>query len=511
MTPFKQGGRKSFRDMDEMDAESVEQSVGSPPPPKSSFRPSARSRLFQTDDDDDDDDDDNFSFTLQVEDQKTGKTPARNSIGKGQKILKPVDLNLSLEEEDTENEDTQGLPNCNNRTGDGGYYASIHAQNSHQQRHKRFQKYTGINSHKTGTPVRSYYGDSDTSMATSPYISPSSYITMDGRCVTSKNPFSPMITEDSKPKAAPLSAAAAAPSFPVSFDNYDNSERASNGISLPPICRHRLQKREGTPSKRSFLYGSLSRDGYPEQQGRYSFTGSPIKEDEEMMPTASPSMMAAHKIRRLGIQDDVHHYPGGRRKNKANHLMVDIQSETSSSNTSFEEVSPTDIMSFPAPPTPTKSKKVMSPYPRTSNPPETPFLSRSQRRSRRRGPDGGRNSNDFDDTSIFTSEDSSSAKVTPSRFKSDFDIISELGKGSFGAVYKVLSRLDGCCYAVKTAHRQVKGNADRDRMLKEVYALSALSDQNGTWSNICLQHLSCSLPLPFAFLKVSMSHLYFLF
>ena len=55
-----------------------------------------------------------------------------------------------------------------------------------------------------------------------------------------------------------------------------------------------------------------------------------------------------------------------------------------------------------------------------------------------------------------------------SRFKSDFDVIGELGKGSFGAVYKVLSRLDGCMYAVKTALRKFKGEADRNRMLKEV-------------------------------------------
>jgi hypothetical protein len=55
-----------------------------------------------------------------------------------------------------------------------------------------------------------------------------------------------------------------------------------------------------------------------------------------------------------------------------------------------------------------------------------------------------------------------------SRFYSDFDVIGELGKGSFGTVFKVLSRLDGCMYAIKAAQRQAKGNADRDRMLKEV-------------------------------------------
>ena len=63
--------------------------------------------------------------------------------------------------------------------------------------------------------------------------------------------------------------------------------------------------------------------------------------------------------------------------------------------------------------------------------------------------------------------ESSSAK-SKSRFEQDFDIIGQLGNGSFGTVYKCLSRLDGCMYAVKAAKRKAKGVADRDRMLKEV-------------------------------------------
>ena len=35
---------------------------------------------------------------------------------------------------------------------------------------------------------------------------------------------------------------------------------------------------------------------------------------------------------------------------------------------------------------------------------------------------------------------------------------------------QVLSRLDGCMYAIKAAKRQAKGVADRDRMLKEVHS-----------------------------------------
>eukprot|EP00536_Pseudo-nitzschia_multiseries_P001812 jgi/Psemu1/251025/estExt_Genewise1Plus.C_230143 len=67
-----------------------------------------------------------------------------------------------------------------------------------------------------------------------------------------------------------------------------------------------------------------------------------------------------------------------------------------------------------------------------------------------------------------------------SRFYSDFDAIAELGNGSFGKVVQALSRLDGCMYAIKIAHRAAKGKADKDRMLQEVYALSALSDQADT-------------------------------
>jgi len=69
------------------------------------------------------------------------------------------------------------------------------------------------------------------------------------------------------------------------------------------------------------------------------------------------------------------------------------------------------------------------------------------------------------------------APAPKSRFAEDFEEIGKLGTGSFGMVYKCLSKLDGCMYAVKVARREAKGVADRDRMLKEVYALAALSDR----------------------------------
>ncbi|CAK9029593.1 Wee1-like protein kinase (Wee1A kinase) [Durusdinium trenchii] len=62
----------------------------------------------------------------------------------------------------------------------------------------------------------------------------------------------------------------------------------------------------------------------------------------------------------------------------------------------------------------------------------------------------------------------------PSRFKEEFEEQGILGGGTFGTVYKCKNRLDGCMYAVKVTKQRFKGRADRERVLKEVYALSAL-------------------------------------
>jgi len=64
-----------------------------------------------------------------------------------------------------------------------------------------------------------------------------------------------------------------------------------------------------------------------------------------------------------------------------------------------------------------------------------------------------------------------------SRFVSDFEIVGTLGNGSFGCVYKVRNRMDRRLYAIKAAKREARGESDRNRMLQEVYALAALSDQ----------------------------------
>jgi hypothetical protein len=64
-----------------------------------------------------------------------------------------------------------------------------------------------------------------------------------------------------------------------------------------------------------------------------------------------------------------------------------------------------------------------------------------------------------------------------SRFVADFEVVGTLGNGSFGCVYKVRNRMDRRMYAIKAAKREARGKSDRDRMLQEVYALAALSDE----------------------------------
>ena len=422
MTPFKQSPIRrrllsttedvacaSIEDTEFMDADF--ESLESPPSPsRIPFRQSTRNRLF--------DEGCGDGGSTQTEGRKSSKTFARGSVDGGGRHVDP--LNLSFDEESCGDYDTTSF--CVERCKRLGMLAKSCPRDSQSR-----------------TPTRAYGGYSD--MTSFPYISPSSFIvTMDGRCVQSKNPFSPMVTDDT---SIPASAAGmdrkfsttsvAAPSLPVSLEGGTTS---------------RLQKR----------YANFTRDGYPERNGRYSFTGSPIHEHEtkpannSSADSFSPGMTAAHKIRRLGIDNDVH-YPSRGRRN----LGVDtrLSGDTKSSP---DEVSPTDIFSFPMPPTP---QKVKSP----GSDPGPPFIGRLYRH---RGVDPDAGDMDIISTSTTNCPEDGDSDQRSSRFKSDFDIIGELGKGSFGAVYKVLSRLDGCMYAIKAALRKAKGKADRDRMLKEV-------------------------------------------
>ncbi len=323
-------------------------------------------------------------------------------------------------------------------------------------------------------------------MHCSPHMSPNSFMTIDGRFVQSKNPFSSPMMQWDEAEITPRQAAAAAaaekqeyqlsaPPFPMAFGSEEDEKNIQQ--YLPP--------RRG--NRRSFLPTSLEQinGGFPDQ--RFSFTGSPIAESNgkddaeyspvrnrakppEAMETDLASSGSLHKVRRLCLEDDVVAATGQHVRLSSNSLRnrrppaidtgldSDEDNKTAASNLSlgwehYDGVSPTDIQSFPlVPPTPIKQKR---------GPPQPPYA-----RPRSSG-------------SIEHTEQSSK-----SRFHGDFDIISELGKGSFGCVYKVLSRLDGCMYAIKAAHRQAKGRADRDRMLQEVsILLRRKAMQSGFMSN----------------------------
>ena len=187
-------------------------------------------------------------------------------------------------------------------------------------------------------------------------------------------------------------------------------------------------------------------------------------------------------------------------------------------NQKEDSISPTDVFNFPQfraspsdtstlPPAPSKPVRRppirrYTPIRKTTGPPPTPMPGARQPRTfgledinknnnnNIFGEIGGDSSGDESGSDRVggirrrrrrpKSDASMGSALPPSRFYSDFDVIAELGSGSFGNVYKVLSRLDGCFYAIKVANRVAKGIADKDRMLKEVYALAALSDRADT-------------------------------
>jgi hypothetical protein len=360
-----------------------------------------------------------------------------------------------------------------------------------------------------------------TAMYASPRISPNSFLTMDGRFVQSKNPFSsPMMTDTPTLQQPQLLVGAthAAPSLPVSF--YA-SQRDENGLDakmapsfLPQRNHHNhplLQPKQGTPvAEATAGLHAFSISGYPEIP-RYGFTCSPIPEQG---PAASPSTRrhatnrtqsmestdiasagSLHKVRRIHLSDDVVAATGHHLSNLSSRRVTDYPVVNTSyvmcmhnSYDNDDGISPTDVFSFPSfptpavpktgpPPTPVKQRPSQQLYsscnsshhhrpPRTPGP---PMLARKAGvRVNSTTPHHHHPSSLVLGSYMAGDEPAVDTGHGTSRFHSDFDVIGELGHGSFGTVYKVLSRLDGCMYAIKAAQRQAKGVADRDRMLKEV-------------------------------------------
>lgn len=279
---------------------------------------------------------------------------------------------------------------------------------------------------------------------------------MDGRTVTSKNPFSPYTPTHDEDCMNPDFQTA--PTFPVSLYGSRNSvdsnltastEEASNGPTIRPklnLLRRDSSSFNPAPQQQS------SRTGYPDQHGRYSFTGSPIQEIDIMEQDST----TGSKIRRLTLSDTA------ASNSTAHSLFVDTtqaNNKTSGSNSGSDDgISPADVMNFPTPPSaPKKAARPARYTPLKAAPPQTPMPARRN---------VARRPLDDEDEAM----DTTGGAPPKSRFHQDFDIIGELGMGSFGTVYKCLSRLDGCMYAVKAAKRKAKGIADRDRMLKEVYS-----------------------------------------
>ena len=60
-----------------------------------------------------------------------------------------------------------------------------------------------------------------------------------------------------------------------------------------------------------------------------------------------------------------------------------------------------------------------------------------------------------------------------SRYRGDFHQVRQLGRGSFSSVFEVLSRLDGCRYAVKVSSKELHTPARQRAALTEVQALAA--------------------------------------
>jgi hypothetical protein len=412
---------------------------------------------------------------------------------------------------------------------------------------------------RDGTPVpRNRKGGADESMGgmtsntatfASPKLSPNSFLTMDGRFVQSKNPFSsPMLTDT--PTTLPLNfhhhvyigSTNAAPSLPASFSDGGSGgtspsgmENACVSLSIKPIRHNILQpKLHGTPVSeatvglQAFSLHS-NHAGISFLRPSSNFACSPIPEHispaspRKILPPRAdismlmqqiesddvPSAGSLHKVRRINRTDDVfaatnHHLSHmtatATLRRVTDHIHIDTSTtKRMDGDTMMDDkipddgISPTDVMTFPAfaptpvvpksgpPPTPVKQQRPQCklsgasfynrmshsnvPYlpPKTPGPPllsrkqlpRTPLLPLSHRMndigldivdensseqwsSTGVGMKPHFHHRDHDDDDDDGSNDMQLKLLrNTSRFHADFDIIGELGQGSFGSVYKV--------------------------------------------------------------------------
>ena len=371
--------------------------------------------------------------------------------------------------------------------------------------------------------------------------------TMDGRTVQSKNPFSPWCDGDSTPsgrtensKQQRVIAASTKPlsdsiSFPVSFatqstgnpamaSNSEESSSNTRATAAPLLLRKRTYDEEVKTNASSNMFTASSMEALSSTS---SFNLKPSKSSatdsaaNASLPSFSFSLRPKHstspsqtKVRRLSSSNENTSMGEGISVSAKTPLQVDTSSQNDSAASSNrnslqqnpDDISPTDVASFPFSSSPANTPTKTMPPPTPSKPSSHSKLYGSPPPSKTAGAEGSSSSEAYtpvrrpkqpltpmvdrhgarsfdrqdEDNSDSDIQHSTKRQQSQSRFHSDFDVIGELGKGSFGIVYQVLSRLDGCMYAVKAAHRPAKGHADKDRMLKEVYALAALSDQADT-------------------------------
>lgn len=70
----------------------------------------------------------------------------------------------------------------------------------------------------------------------------------------------------------------------------------------------------------------------------------------------------------------------------------------------------------------------------------------------------------------------SSVPLTVRSFLEDFDELKEIGRGSFGRVFSCRRKIDLCWYAVKEINNEFRSERERERLLREIYALSTQGD-----------------------------------